>query len=110
MAAMNLRAQPGAWAGEKGARVATAALGAAAIDAFTKAGEDHRRSGGKDSRDKNREGGDRRGQGHGQRRKSGVEELGGALGDFIADQWAKRGSSGGGSGGGGDRGRERGRR
>lgn len=32
--AFRLRKEPGSWAGEKGARVATAALGAAAIDAF----------------------------------------------------------------------------
>lgn len=34
VAAFRLRNDPGAWAGEKGAKVATAALGAAAIDAF----------------------------------------------------------------------------
>jgi hypothetical protein len=32
--AFRLRKEPGSWAGDKGARVATAALGAAAIDAF----------------------------------------------------------------------------
>ncbi|KAI0007368.1 hypothetical protein F4779DRAFT_516648 [Xylariaceae sp. FL0662B] len=34
MTAFRLRKEPGSWTGEKGAKVATAALGAAAIDAF----------------------------------------------------------------------------
>lgn len=34
VAAFRLRKEPGKWNGEKGAKVATAALGAAAIDAF----------------------------------------------------------------------------
>ncbi|KAL7625823.1 hypothetical protein AAE478_005046 [Parahypoxylon ruwenzoriense] len=34
LAAFRLRKEPGSWTGEKGAKVATAALGAAAIDAF----------------------------------------------------------------------------
>lgn len=32
--ALRLRNQPGSWTGDKGAKIATAALGAAAIDAF----------------------------------------------------------------------------
>lgn len=34
LTAFRLRKDPGSWTGEKGAKIATAALGAAAIDAF----------------------------------------------------------------------------
>lgn len=34
MAAIRMRRQPGKWVGPKGARIFTAALGAAALDAF----------------------------------------------------------------------------
>lgn len=80
MAAWNMRSQPGGWNGEKGARVATAALGAAAMNAFSSK-TDKAESG----RDKGK------GKGTGSSRKNnGVEALGGALGGFLADQFAKR--------------------
>ena len=34
MAAIRMRREPGSWAGTKGTRIVTAALGAAALDAF----------------------------------------------------------------------------
>ena len=34
LAALRLRKQPGSWTGNKGAKIAQAALGAAAMDAF----------------------------------------------------------------------------
>ena len=97
MAALNMRSQPGQWKGEKGARVASAALGAVVGDVFSKGkggrdgdgGGDRR---GRDDRDRGREDRDRdrdRGRG-GERGKSQVEALGDVLGGFIADKWAKR--------------------
>lgn len=85
-AAMSMRSQPGAWAGEKGARVATAALSAAAMDALAgrKAGGGSGGWGGREEKE--------RGGGGGERRKSGVEGLGGALGGILLDQIARRGS------------------
>jgi hypothetical protein len=77
-AAMNSRSQPGAWTGQKGAKVATAALGAAAMDAL--AGK--KKTGGED---KSRGGG-------GGRRKSGVENIGGALGGLLVDQLVRKAS------------------
>ncbi|KAK3938647.1 hypothetical protein QBC46DRAFT_161620 [Diplogelasinospora grovesii] len=77
LAALEMRAQPGAWKGEKGARVATAALGAAALDAFKKAEE-------KESAAK---GGDKE---KGGKKKSDVEVIGGAISGLIAEHLAKR--------------------
>ncbi|OIW28939.1 hypothetical protein CONLIGDRAFT_681869 [Coniochaeta ligniaria NRRL 30616] len=77
IAAMNARSQPGAWKGEKGARVATAALGAAALDAFNKAGRDTTVLG---------EGKTRRGD--------DVENLGGAIGGMLAERLTTRKSTG----------------
>ena len=68
MAALNARTQEGAWKGEKGARVATAALGAAAMDAFAK------------------KTGDAGGAGNG----PDMEAFGNAFGGFLADQFDKR--------------------
>lgn len=75
-AAMNMRSQKGAWAGEKGAKVATAAISAAAMDAL--AGK----------RQKEHDEKDRSGGGGG--RKSHVDNLGGTLGSLLMDQIAKR--------------------
>ncbi|KAK4234581.1 hypothetical protein C8A03DRAFT_37643 [Achaetomium macrosporum] len=75
MAAVSQLMAPGAWKGEKAARVATAALAGAAGPLFTKPKEDDRRE---------------KGGGGGKRAKvpSGlVQELGGALGGFIVDRW-----------------------
>lgn len=70
---MNARSQPGAWKGEKGARVATAALGAAAMDAFNKNGG---KSGGlKEER---------------AQRKDDVDGLGGAIGGLLAERLISR--------------------
>lgn len=77
MAALQARSQPGAWNGEKGARVATAALGAAAMGAFKNKKDDGKVKG--------------KSSGRGGRKSSGVDAIGGALGGFLADQFAKRG-------------------
>lgn len=77
MAALQARSQPGAWNGEKGARVATAALGAAAMGAFKNKKDDGKVKG--------------KSSGSGGRKSSGVDAIGGALGGFLADQFAKRG-------------------
>ncbi|KAK0708048.1 hypothetical protein B0H67DRAFT_648158 [Lasiosphaeris hirsuta] len=76
LAAIQMRSQPGGWKGEKGARVASAALGAAAIDAFSK-------------KDKGGLGGGRNEPSRG-RRSSGVEAVGGALGGFLMDQLSRK--------------------
>jgi len=73
MAAMNARSQPGAWKGEKGARVATAALGAAALDAFNKGGP-------KESMHKE----DRA------RRGDDAGDLGGVIGGMLAEHLGPR--------------------
>ena len=116
MAALQARKQPGDWAGMKGAKVATAALGAMAMEGFAKSAaeksEKRDRSGDRDrdrdyrdrnrdrSRDRDRDyrGRDRdrdrdRGSGKGPsgKKNSDVEVLGDMLGGFIMDQWAKRG-------------------
>ncbi|KAM7186114.1 hypothetical protein V8F20_011520 [Naviculisporaceae sp. PSN 640] len=91
-AAMQMRSQPGAWKGEKGAKVATAALGAAAMDILLKKNA----GGGGDDRDRERDRSrerDRerdRERGGGNRRRSEVEVLGGFVGDFLTDQFNKR--------------------
>ncbi|KAK3349850.1 hypothetical protein B0T25DRAFT_549070 [Lasiosphaeria hispida] len=76
LAAIQMRSQPGGWKGEKGARVASAALGAAAMDAFAK-------------KNKAESGGGRREPSRG-RRSGGVEAMGGALGGFLIDQLSKQ--------------------
>jgi hypothetical protein len=78
LAAMNARSQPGAWKGEKGARVATAALGAAAMDAFKQGGG---KSGGLKE--------------EGAQREDDVEGLGGAIGGLLAERLASRKGRGG---------------
>ncbi|KAK3682067.1 hypothetical protein B0T22DRAFT_470210 [Podospora appendiculata] len=78
MTAYNLRSEPGPWKGEKGARIATAALGAAAIDAFAKGATE--KSGGTSKAEQ--------GGGH----RSEVETLSSVFGGLIADQIARRGS------------------
>lgn len=85
MAALSARSQPGAWAGEKGARVATAALGAAAMNAFQKEQEKERRG------DRKKGGSSKSSKGGRSRRNSGVEALGGVLGGFLMDQLGKKG-------------------
>jgi len=85
MAALQARKQPGGWNGEKGAKIATAALGAAAMGAL-KRDDAAKKSGGGDGKR-----GSGSGSGSGGRRKSGgVEAIGGALGGFLADQFSKR--------------------
>jgi hypothetical protein len=73
MAAVGQLTAPGAWKGEKAARVATAALAGAAGPLLTKPKESKAAKGG------------------GKRAKVPkglVQELGGALGGFIVDRWA----------------------
>ncbi|KXX80336.1 hypothetical protein MMYC01_204676 [Madurella mycetomatis] len=88
LAALSARSQPGAWKGEKGARVATAALGAVARDVLSgDSGDD----GGRRERDRGRGG---RGSGGSSRSRGlggggNVEALGDAFGDFIADRLAR---------------------
>ncbi|KAH8887792.1 hypothetical protein GQ53DRAFT_826788 [Thozetella sp. PMI_491] len=75
-AAYSMRSDPGAWKGDKGLRVATAALGAGAFDAFNKSGKP---DGGSKSSGKKR---------------SDIEALGGTLGGLILDQIASRAGNG----------------
>jgi hypothetical protein len=83
LAALAMRSEPGAWNGSKGARVATAALGAGMIKAVRhQPAEEPERSGGK-SRDR-----DAKGRGAKMKTK-GVDMVGGALSGFIAKQFAK---------------------
>jgi len=85
MAALQARKQPGGWIGEKGAKIATAALGAAAMGALKRDGSAAKKSGGDGKK------GASSGLGSGGRRKSGgVEAIGGALGGFLVDQFSKR--------------------
>ena len=92
MAALNMRSQPGAWNGEKGARVASAALGAAAMDAFSKKEKEKESGGGRKGGGGPSGGGSgsRKSAGGGSRSNSGVEAIGGVLGGFLADQFAKQ--------------------
>lgn len=90
MAAFQLRSSPGNWKGEKGAKVATAALGAAAMDAFMKSRND---DGGKDKdRDRDRDGRGRGGyeEKGGNKKRSDVEVITDVVGGFLADQFSKR--------------------
>lgn len=68
-AAINARSQPGAWKGEKGARVATAVLGAVALDALNKGGA-------RDTVPKESE----------RRRGDDNTTLGGAIGGMLAER------------------------
>lgn len=77
LAALNMRSEPGAWAGEKGVRVAGAALGAAALDAFTKGRGSSGGNGGK---------------GGSGRRNSQVEMVGSALGGLLINQLGRSAS------------------
>lgn len=119
MAALAARKQPGDWAGMKGAKVATAALGAMAMEGFGKgspgSGDKGDRSRERDrsrdrdrhrdrsrSRDRDHRGRDRsrdrdrnRGSGGGgsgssSKKRGEVEALGDLLGGFVMDQWAQR--------------------
>ncbi|KAK3316780.1 hypothetical protein B0H66DRAFT_535021 [Apodospora peruviana] len=108
MTAKNLSSQPGGWNAEKGARVATAALGAAAIDAFMKGGNGGDAAPKRDHHDDGHyppSGGTRTGGGGGggykekggsggysrsSKKKNGVEDLGDAFGEFLSDQFAKK--------------------
>ncbi|KAK0616857.1 hypothetical protein B0T14DRAFT_568427 [Immersiella caudata] len=83
MAALQARKQPGGWNGQKGAKIATAALGAAAMGALKKDKDEG--SGGRKGDGKRSSGG-----GGGGKKSGGVEAIGGALGGFLADQFAKR--------------------
>jgi hypothetical protein len=78
MAALQARKQPGGWNGQKGAKIATAALGAAAMGALKK----DEGGGGKKGNGKRSSGGGKK--------SGGVEAIGGALGGFLADQFVKR--------------------
>ncbi len=62
--------QPGKWDQKKGARIATAALGAAALDAFS---------------NKKKDGGERS-KGSNRGKSGGVQALGGALGNLLLSQ------------------------
>ncbi|KAJ9156526.1 hypothetical protein NKR23_g1136 [Pleurostoma richardsiae] len=75
MTALDSRREPGKWGGAKGARVATAALGAAAMDAFAKGQHKSRREA---TPPRHRGGG------------SGREELGTAIGDLLADRISRK--------------------
>ncbi len=77
-AALNLRSEPGAWKGGKGIQVASAALGAGALDALAKGGKS---DGGRKSSS-------------GGRRGSGLEAFGGALGGLLLDQITSKSSGG----------------
>ncbi|KAB5535065.1 hypothetical protein GE09DRAFT_1063166 [Coniochaeta sp. 2T2.1] len=78
IAALNARSQSGAWKGEKGARVATAALGAATLDAFG-TGREGKESVPKDDKAE---------------KVKAVEDLGGALGGMLAERLASKSGSG----------------
>lgn len=73
---MNMRSQPGSWTGQKGARVATAALGAAAMDAFAGKKKPGGGGGAPETKAKGGPGGG----------------LGGALGGLLVDQFVKKAS------------------
>jgi hypothetical protein len=86
MAALKQWKAPGPWVGKKGGQVATAALGAAAMDAFKK-GDEAGKGGDGGKRDEakgGRGGGGARGGGRG-------EDLGGMIGGLLADQFKGRG-------------------
>lgn len=89
VAAFQLRSQPGAWKGEKGAKVATAALGAAAFDAFLKNRNDDNGKE-KDHDNDSRSGGGHREKGGGGDKKSDVERITEAVGGFLVDQFSKK--------------------
>ncbi|KAK3395313.1 hypothetical protein B0H63DRAFT_445349 [Podospora didyma] len=95
LAALNMRSEPGPWKGEKGARIATAALGAAALDAFAKEEKEvEKKNSSSGGGSKSKSGG-----GLSSNKKStgagpDVEALGGVLGGFLIDQIAARRQSG----------------
>lgn len=90
--AFQLRKSPGDWKGEKGAKVATAALGAAAINVFLKNGEDRDKDRDKDSRDGDgrSRSGHKEKEGGAKPKRSDVEMITDAVGGFLADQFSKR--------------------
>jgi hypothetical protein len=88
MAALSARNQPGAWAGEKGIKVAGAAFSAAAAGAMR-----NKNNGGDDrGRDRDRDDGGR-GSGSGSGTGRSSSQLGGvgsALGGFVLNQLASQ--------------------
>ena len=91
---MTMRSEPGPWAGPKGMKVMTAALGAGAMKAKDKSGDDgdrKRSSGGSGGGASRGSGG---GGGKGGMKSKGVEMLGTALSGFVASQMAKKAQKG----------------
>ncbi|KAK0751291.1 hypothetical protein B0T18DRAFT_66250 [Schizothecium vesticola] len=89
IAAMTMRSEPGPWAGPKGMKVMTAALGAGAMKAKDKGGDDgdRKRSSGGGGASRGSGGG---GGAKGGMKSKGVEMLGTALSGFMASQMAKK--------------------
>lgn len=77
MAAISMRSQPGGWNGEKGAKIAKAAFGAAAMGAL-KGDNGKKKSGG---------GGSGRG---GKKKSSAMDGIPGMVGGFLVDQLSKQ--------------------
>lgn len=91
---MTMRSEPGPWAGAKGVKVMTAALGAGAMKAKEKGGDDgdrKRSSGGGGGGASRGSGGS---GGKGGMKSKGVEMLGTALSGFVASQMAKKAQKG----------------
>ena len=89
LAALAMRSEPGAWNGSKGARVATAALGAGMIKAVQhqSTGEPPRRSGGGGGRSRSN---DRDSKGRGSKMKTkGINMVGGKLSGLFAKEFAR---------------------
>jgi hypothetical protein len=89
---MTMRSEPGPWAGPKGMKVMTAALGAGAMKAKDKGGDDgdRKRSSGGGGASRGSGGGG----GKGGMKSKGVEMLGTALSGFVASQMAKKAQKG----------------
>ncbi|KAI1435911.1 hypothetical protein GGR50DRAFT_269979 [Xylaria sp. CBS 124048] len=82
--AFRLRKEPGSWTGDKAAKIASAALGAAAIDAFAEGGDGYARSKSK-SKSKSRS-----------KSRGGVRGMAeNAISGFIASKLVDRGGKGG---------------
>lgn len=81
-----MRKDPGAWAGAKGMKVATAAIGAAGMDFMASGKGDDKGKGGDRSRDRGRD--DRDG---GSKMPSGMGAVGSLIMPFVVDQFSKRG-------------------
>ena len=78
MAAISMRSQPGAWNGEKGAKIAKAALGAAAMGAL------------KGDAGKKKSGGGGGSGGEGKKKSSAMDGIPGMVGGFLVDQLSKQ--------------------